>query len=65
MSQANKKRAPLNRTINISDDEIKSYSSKLVKLNCKTDLPAINCKIINQDLFEVMEYLPENFVILM
>lgn len=62
MSLTKKTRAPLNRTINISDDEIKSYSGKLLKLNRKTDLKDISGKIINQDLFEVMDFLPDNFV---
>ncbi|MCK7517782.1 MAG: hypothetical protein MZV64_08760 [Ignavibacteriales bacterium] len=62
MSLTKKTRAPLNRTINISDDEIKSYSGKLLKLNRKRDLTDISGKIINQDLFEVMDFLPDNFV---
>jgi site-specific DNA-methyltransferase (adenine-specific) len=62
MSLSNKKRAPLNRTINISDAEIKSYSPKLSKLNSKVGLSDISGRIINQDLFEVMEFLPDNFV---
>lgn len=62
MSRTKKTRAPLNRTINIGDAEIKSYSSKLLKLNSNADLSGINGKIINQDLFEVMDFLPDNFV---
>ena len=62
MSLANKKRAPLNRTININDDEIKSYSAKLLRLKSKADLSDISGKIINQDLFEAMDFLPDNFV---
>ena len=62
MSFRNKKRAPLNRTINISDAEIKSYSGKTLKLNYKAELSDIRGKIINQDLFEVMDFLPDNFV---
>ncbi len=62
MSLSNKKRAPLNRTIIISDAEIKSYSGKLLKLIRKAELSEVTGKIINQDLFEVMDYLPDNFV---
>ena len=62
MSLSNKKRAPLNRTINISDVEIKSYSSKFLKLINKAELSGIIGKIINQDLFEVIDFLPDNFV---
>lgn len=62
MSPPQKKRAPLNRTINISDSEIELYKKNLVKLNRKSELKDINGKIINQDLFELMDYLPDKFV---
>jgi site-specific DNA-methyltransferase (adenine-specific) len=62
MSLPNKKRAPLNRTINISNSEIKSFSEKLLRLNYKSNLISISGRIINQDLFEVIEFLPDNFV---
>jgi site-specific DNA-methyltransferase (adenine-specific) len=62
MSLPNKKRAPLNRTINISNSEIKSFSEKLLRLNCKSNLISISGRIINQDLFDVIEFLPDNFV---
>ena len=62
MSLTNKKRAPLNRTINIIDAEIKSYLDKFLRLNRKTKLSDISGKIINQDLFDVMDFLPDNFV---
>ena len=62
MSLTNKKRAPLNRTINISDAEIKSYSGKTLILNNKAGLSDISGKIINQDLFEAIDFLPDKFV---
>lgn len=62
MSLSNNKRAPLNRTINISEVEIKSNSEKLLRLNRKTNLTNLNGRIINQDLFEVIEFLPDTFV---
>jgi site-specific DNA-methyltransferase (adenine-specific) len=62
MSLTKKTRAPLNRTINISDAEIKSYAGKLLKLYRKTELSDISGKIINNDLFEVIDFLPDNFV---
>ena len=62
MSFVNKKRAPLNRTINISDAEIKSYSGKTLILNNKAGLSDISGKIINQDLFEAIDFLPDKFV---
>nr|MCU0345096.1 site-specific DNA-methyltransferase [Ignavibacterium sp.] len=55
-------RAPLNRTINISEVEIKSISEKLLRLDRKTNLTNLSGRIINQDLFEVIEFLPDTFV---
>ena len=62
MSLSNKKRAPLNRTINISEVEIKSITEKLLRLDRKTNLTKLTDKIINQDLFKVIEFLPDTFV---
>ncbi|MBK7630287.1 MAG: site-specific DNA-methyltransferase [Ignavibacteriales bacterium] len=61
MSQL-KKRAPLNRTINISDDEIQFYNDKKIILKSKAAFYDVCCKVINQDLFDVIDFLPDNFV---
>jgi site-specific DNA-methyltransferase (adenine-specific) len=55
-------KAPRNRTIEIFDEEVKSLQDSLVKLRTK-QLPGnlIN-KVINQDLFETIDFLPDNFV---
>jgi site-specific DNA-methyltransferase (adenine-specific) len=55
-------RAPLNRTIDISPAEIKKYKKNLINLTGPVVLDAIKNKIINQDLFEVLEYLPLSFI---
>lgn len=57
-----KKSAPRNRTITLTDSEIKDYSSKLLSLNKKTTLKDLTNKTINQNLFEAIEFLPDNFV---
>ncbi|HCY77158.1 MAG TPA: site-specific DNA-methyltransferase [Ignavibacteriales bacterium] len=62
MFQTEKKRAPLNRTINISNQEIEFYKKRLVKLNSKTNPADVFGKVINQDLFEALNFLPDNFV---
>ncbi|MBK7229179.1 MAG: site-specific DNA-methyltransferase [Ignavibacteriales bacterium] len=58
----NKKRAPLNRTINISGKEISEYGYSMIKLLKSATINEINSKIINQDLFEALDYLPKEFV---
>ncbi len=62
MSKSEKRRAPFNRTINISNREIELYRNQLIKLNGKTDTDKICCKIINQDLLDTIDFLPDSFV---
>ena len=62
MSDLQKKRAPLNRTINISDAEILSSKKRLLFLSNKNSSSDLVDKIINQNLFELFDLLPEQFV---
>ena len=62
MHHTEKKRTPLNRTINLSSNEIANYRKFLLNLKSKSTVKSITGKIINQDLFEVSEHLPESFV---
>lgn len=55
-------RAPLNRTLDISPNEIKNYKNNLVKLTEQVNSASIVNKIINQDLFEALEFLPPAFI---
>lgn len=48
-----------NRTITLEDIEKQRYSKSLIRLPYKGDI--LN-KIVNQDIFEAIEYLPDNFV---
>ncbi len=57
-----KKRAPYNRTLTISNEEIVLNKKKLITVNKKVSLQKIINKIINQDLFETLDYLPDNFI---
>ncbi len=57
-----KKPAKLNRTLQIDSKEITKYKSQLVKLDKLVNLKSITNKIINEDLLEVIDFLPENFV---
>lgn len=58
----NKKAAPRNRTILLTDNELKKYSKKLIKLKNKIEVKDILNKTICQDLFTALDYLPESFV---
>lgn len=49
----------------LSDAEINIYKSNLLRLEKKASLQQIKNKIVNQNLEEAIEYLPDNFVDLM
>lgn len=57
-----KDRAPRNRTITLSDEEQKKYSRLLLRLARRAGAKELKNKIINQDLFLVLDYLPSGFV---
>jgi site-specific DNA-methyltransferase (adenine-specific) len=58
----NKLRAPRNRTVTLSDEERLHYCARLIRLDGPTPVEAILNKTICQDLGEVLEYLPSQFV---
>ncbi len=57
-----KQKSPRNKTITLSRKEISDYSKRLIKLDNKTSLSEIINKTINQNLFDVLDFLPEKFV---
>jgi site-specific DNA-methyltransferase (adenine-specific) len=57
-----KTRAPRNRTMTLSAKETGLYEKNLVRLVEFTQLQDIENRTINQDLFEVLDWLPPRFV---
>ncbi len=57
-----KKKAPNNRTLIISNKEKKELLKTLLKIKSKTNLKRIKNKIINQDIFDVVNFLPDDFI---
>jgi site-specific DNA-methyltransferase (adenine-specific) len=57
-----KKRAPRNRTLQCSHEELSLLSQSLLSLHNPIAIDDIPGKIINQDLFSAVEYLPQTFV---
>lgn len=51
-----------NRTIKLTKEEEKKYAKELVTLSSITPLSKVANKIINQDFFEAVKYLPEQCV---
>ena len=52
----------MNRTIRVSKDEIHNYNLKLLKLSKPVRVNSVLNKIINQDIFKVIDLFPSDFV---
>ncbi len=59
---ASKIRAPRNRTIILSAEEMRCYQEKLLRLTARVTTQEIENRIIAQDLFEIFDWLPASFV---
>lgn len=57
-----KNKAPLNRTITLTDKEKLQYRKELIKITKPTHLNTILNKVIQQDFWEVIDLLPSGFV---
>ncbi len=57
-----KQKAPLNRTITLNNDERANYRKEIIKLKKPVKFDSILNKVINQDYWEAVDYLPDNFV---
>ena len=58
----NKTRAHRNRTITLSQTETERYSKDLIRISKPAAVNTIENKIVNQDTFEALGFLPESFV---
>jgi site-specific DNA-methyltransferase (adenine-specific) len=57
-----KERAPRNRTITLDAEEQVKYKKRLLQLNKSVELQEVIDRTINQDLFQVLEFLPKQSV---
>lgn len=62
MQDLSKRKAPKNRTIELSDDEKSLYGSRLLYLNKPVSVSDITDRTINQDIFSAARFLPQQFV---
>jgi site-specific DNA-methyltransferase (adenine-specific) len=58
----NKVRAPKNRTITLSRAETEHYGKDLIRISKPVGINAIGNRIVNQDILEVLAFLPNSFV---
>ena len=56
-----KTRAPRNRTLTCTDDEVAELSSSLLQLSAASSTESITDRIINQDFHEARPFLPKRF----
>lgn len=56
------KRAPLNRTITLSDNERENYRHNLLKVDSPVILEQILNRVITEDIFEVVDFFPSKIV---
>ncbi len=59
---SNKKTAPRNRTIFLSESEIKKYSGKIKRLNENVRASDFEDSLVTGDFFQVVKFLPDSFV---
>lgn len=57
-----RKRAPQNRTLTLTESELESFSKNIVKLNNCKSVEDVKNKTICADLYNSFNYLPEEFV---
>ena len=63
MNNSNKKKpAPLNRTISLSPAESSKLKSELMSVKKNVNKQEIKNKIINGNIFKILDFLPDNFV---
>lgn len=57
-----KARAPRNRTLTLSEEEIQKYRERLLRLERTVSVAEVENRTICQDVFEALDYLPPSFV---
>jgi len=62
MNAPAKVRAPRNRTITLSPEERESYRARLLRPRVPLDAGELEDRVILEDLFRIIPFLPENFV---
>lgn len=57
-----KKKAPRNKTIEMSLSEISKYVKSAVKLKTKTPIEQLKDKVVYQDSFKALKFIPDNSI---
>ena len=59
--QQEKKRAGMNRTLQVSDEEIMALRNKLLTLSSPVEVNQITNQTIQGDLLEIIDFFPQAF----
>ena len=62
LDEKSKVRAPRNQTLTLTKDERATLSQKTITLSHPASVANINEKVINQDIFECIDFLPNGFI---
>lgn len=62
MSLKKKSKAPFNRTLTLSTSEIKTLKENLLLIDKQISLDQITNKIIHGNIFDTLNFLPDNFI---
>jgi site-specific DNA-methyltransferase (adenine-specific) len=62
IDKVKKPKSDRNKTIQLSKNELVEYSKRILKLNNDVSIKEVINRTINQNLFSVLNYLPNNFV---
>ena len=57
-----KERAPRNRTLNCSDEELAALAPALLQLSQPVTASSLENAVVHQDAFDAMRHLPQGFV---
>lgn len=57
-----KDRAPRNRTVSLTNNELETFRDRLVRLSKPVEAEHLHNRTVCQDLFDVLPYLPSSFV---
>ncbi len=57
-----KSRAPRNRTLTIVSNEASTLLGETIKLTARVDQESLAGKVVHQDIFESLPYLPDSFI---
>jgi|ERR1700722_9995399 len=57
-----KERAPRNRTLTVHDEEKAALLGESIRLSASCSIEQLENKLVHQDLFECLDFLPRNFI---